>query len=351
LVWTDPESSAGSTGNLTNNLNLEVTTPDGTFKGNVFSNGQSVIGGSFDTKNNVEQVLINSPSSGNLNIKVIGAGIPQGTQGYALVISGGVSECNSSPAPPTGLTATSGPNQVSLTWDSSSADSYKIYRNTTGCSSSFDFIADSAVNSFVDAPLSSGTTYHYEVRSVLNGCLSAPSSCETATPSGLTFLFFDDFNGGRSASQWTTTGNGSAVVNNMEQFQLTGTNKITAVPDFDGCDDCELSLELAIDSGKPYIYFPFKDKDNYRALIFMPEKNKVVLKEKINGNITNKEPIPFQITTGKIFSVKIENTGNTVTVTLGNNAAKSFPMSNFSSASFQLQSKKGKSRFDNVLVQ
>ena len=225
----------------------------------------------------MEQILSSSPTSGNLTIKVIAAGVDptQGPQVYALVISGAVTECNSAPAPPTGLAATPGQNQISLSWDSSSADSYKIYRNTTNCSSSFAFLADSTDTSFVDFPLSAANTI------IISSGGSEWLSLLTAKRhlNGTAFLFFDDFGDGRSAGL-DGYGNGSAVINSQKQFQLTGTNKITAAPNFDGCDDCELSFDLAIDSGKPGIFFPNRDNDNYRQLIFMIDKGKAVLKEK-----------------------------------------------------------------------
>ncbi len=61
LVWTDPPGAS-----LVNNLDLEVTIGTTVYKGNVFSNGVSVVGGSADTINNVETVILP-------------AGIPAGT--------------------------------------------------------------------------------------------------------------------------------------------------------------------------------------------------------------------------------------------------------------------------------
>jgi hypothetical protein len=54
LVWTDPPAATDPA--LINNLDLTVTVNGNTYRGNVFSGGLSVAGGSNDTKNNVEQV-------------------------------------------------------------------------------------------------------------------------------------------------------------------------------------------------------------------------------------------------------------------------------------------------------
>lgn len=111
LVWTDPAGDAG-VADLVNNLDLEVVSPGGvTYLGNRFnpSIGESIPGGPADTKNNVEQVLVNPPPVGKWmlrvkaqNIAQIEAGL-QG-QGYALVATAGRPTQNApthSPTPPT----------------------------------------------------------------------------------------------------------------------------------------------------------------------------------------------------------------------------------------------------------
>ncbi len=64
LVWSDPPGIGDPA--LVNKLNLTVTVGTNTYKGNVFSGGISVTGGSADTANNVENVFLP-------------AGIPAGT--------------------------------------------------------------------------------------------------------------------------------------------------------------------------------------------------------------------------------------------------------------------------------
>ena len=64
LVWTDPPGTADPA--LVNNLDLQVNVGGTFYRGNVFSGGVSVSGGTGDTKNNVENVFLP-------------AGIPAGT--------------------------------------------------------------------------------------------------------------------------------------------------------------------------------------------------------------------------------------------------------------------------------
>ncbi|HUU81993.1 MAG TPA: S8 family serine peptidase [Phycisphaerae bacterium] len=91
LVWTDPPASA-STGTgfaAVNDLDLEVESPVGeVFKGNVFSGGVSVTGGTKDDRNNVEQVHLDAPDTGIWQVRVLGAAVNQDTQGFALVATG-----------------------------------------------------------------------------------------------------------------------------------------------------------------------------------------------------------------------------------------------------------------------
>ena len=93
LTWIDPPASAstGSGNAAVNDLDLIVTGPGGqTYLGNVFSGGQSSTGGSKDAKNNVEQVRFSVPAAGTYTIRIDAPAVNQGTQGFALVVAGGI---------------------------------------------------------------------------------------------------------------------------------------------------------------------------------------------------------------------------------------------------------------------
>lgn len=89
LVWNDREGSSSgsqSSARLVNDLDMLVTAPDGTtYKGNVFSNGFSTTGGSYDSLNNVERVKMGATQSGNWTIQISNSG--GNTQNYAVVIT------------------------------------------------------------------------------------------------------------------------------------------------------------------------------------------------------------------------------------------------------------------------
>ena len=74
LAWSDEAASTWSSTQLVNNLNLEVTDPNGlTYLGNDFANGRSTTGGSADSLNNVEVVLIDSAIVGTWTVEIIDA--------------------------------------------------------------------------------------------------------------------------------------------------------------------------------------------------------------------------------------------------------------------------------------
>ena len=80
------------------------------------------------------------------------------------------------PAAPTGLTATGGNAQVSLSWTAAAnATGYKVYRGST-------LVATQATTSFLDTGLTNGTAYSYTVVAT-NGSASSPASAAvSATP-------------------------------------------------------------------------------------------------------------------------------------------------------------------------
>jgi hypothetical protein len=95
LVWTDYPGSPVSSISLVNDLNLTVVAPDSTtYRGNVFTAGESSPGGSADDRNVVENVLLLTPQSGTYNITVEALNVPLGPQPYALVVTG-VAACSS----------------------------------------------------------------------------------------------------------------------------------------------------------------------------------------------------------------------------------------------------------------
>jgi len=89
LVWTDYPGGGGAGIKLVNNLNLLVTDPgNNQYKGNVYSGGQSITGGAYDSLNVEECVRVDNPASGNWTIRIEAPNCPYGPQPFALVVTG-----------------------------------------------------------------------------------------------------------------------------------------------------------------------------------------------------------------------------------------------------------------------
>ncbi len=99
LVWSDFASTEAASINLVNDLDLTVSGPSGTFRGNVFSGGWSTTGGTADRRNNVENVYIQSPAAGIYTVTVNAFNIPNGPQKFALAIDGGTLGTGPTPTP------------------------------------------------------------------------------------------------------------------------------------------------------------------------------------------------------------------------------------------------------------
>jgi len=107
LAWSDYPGSTFSGTQLRNDLNLEVTSPDGTvtYLGNDFANGRSTTGGDKDDKNNVEVVLIDSATTGIWNVKVkdFSHGGSRTYQPFAIAVRGvNVNDLTPDPSIPPG---------------------------------------------------------------------------------------------------------------------------------------------------------------------------------------------------------------------------------------------------------
>jgi len=88
------------------------------------------------------------------------------------------------PPTPTGVTATAGNAQATISWSASSgATSYNVKRSTTS-GGPYTTVGSPTTTSFTNTGLTNGTTYYYVVSAVNSAGESANSSQVSATPSG-----------------------------------------------------------------------------------------------------------------------------------------------------------------------
>jgi Subtilase family len=90
LAWDDPAAAPFALTPLVNNLNLEIVAPGGSVtKAWKLNPAQPHLpallqGNSLD---NQEQVVLTDPAAGTYTVRVVGASVPSGPQGYALALS------------------------------------------------------------------------------------------------------------------------------------------------------------------------------------------------------------------------------------------------------------------------
>ncbi|MGO8671772.1 MAG: choice-of-anchor tandem repeat GloVer-containing protein, partial [Capsulimonadaceae bacterium] len=87
------------------------------------------------------------------------------------------------PSTPTGLTATAGESQISLSWTASTGEtSYNIYRGTATGAESSTPVGAATGTAYTDTGLTSSVAYFYTVAAVNGGGTSAQSTEASATP-------------------------------------------------------------------------------------------------------------------------------------------------------------------------
>ncbi|TAE74427.1 MAG: hypothetical protein EAZ65_01775 [Verrucomicrobia bacterium] len=87
------------------------------------------------------------------------------------------------PAPPTGLLATAGPGQVSLSWDASIGAASYVVRRSTNPGGPYTDVASPAATSYLDSGLLDVTYYYVIAAAAPNGGIGDPSAEVSATPS------------------------------------------------------------------------------------------------------------------------------------------------------------------------
>ena len=226
LVWTDPPPAPGAAEAWVNDLDLEVVSPGGTtYLGNVFAGGVSVPGGVDDDVNNVEQVLIAAPADGTWTVRVVGASVPEGPQGFALVVTGDVSgEALGpvlTPLDPPELIASGGPGtpfDVAIDGrDDALVPGSPALRYRYDGSASFESSALAPLGGGVyratlpAASCGHAPEWYVEAVGAATGAASAPPGAPLATFDAAvattqdTVVFAEDFEGAALPADWSTT--------------------------------------------------------------------------------------------------------------------------------------------------
>jgi subtilisin family serine protease len=92
LAWTDTAAAPGAAIAIVNDLDLELSGPDGNrYRGNQFYNGWSWVNAPNRDERNVEEVcLVPHPLSGRWTVRVIGRNVYTSLQPFAVAVRGGI---------------------------------------------------------------------------------------------------------------------------------------------------------------------------------------------------------------------------------------------------------------------
>jgi hypothetical protein len=152
----------------------------------------TISGTNFGSSQGSGTVMFNGTTASvtSWSATAIATTVPSGaTTGNVVVFASGVNSNGVNftvlpPAAPTGLTATAGNGQVSLTWNASvGATSYNVYSSTTN-GGPYTEITSVATTSYTNTGLTNGTTYYYVVTAVSSGGTSGNSNQASAMPAG-----------------------------------------------------------------------------------------------------------------------------------------------------------------------
>ncbi len=126
-------------------------------------------------------------TNGTKYFYVVSAVNSGGESGNSSEVSATPSAPLTAPATPTGLQATGGNAQVSLSWSASTgAASYNVKRSTTNGGPYNTAVASPTVTNYSDTAVTNGTTYYYVVSAVNTAGQSANSAQASATPASPT---------------------------------------------------------------------------------------------------------------------------------------------------------------------
>ncbi|MGE0481997.1 MAG: S8 family serine peptidase [Phycisphaerae bacterium] len=250
LAWDDAAGTPNVVPSLINDLDLRVVSPSAgqafPWTLNPANPSAAAARTARNTRDNIEQVVVDNPAAGAWTMEVHGFNVPNGPQPYSVCasvpLSGG--PCNP-PATPTGVSATDGSSCTSVTvsWSASAgAASYGVYRNTVNDAGSATLIGSSAASPLVDSSAGAGTTYYYFV-DASNGCGTSARSTGDAgsvnasgVPAAPTGVSATD---AVSCAATTVSWNASAGATSYQIWRSTTNNSATAT-------------QVATDSASPY---------------------------------------------------------------------------------------------------
>ncbi len=251
LAWDDYPGTPNVVPSLVNDLDLRVRDPSSNqafpWTLNPASPGTAAVRTARNSRDNLEQVLVDNPVAGTWTVEVFGFNVPQGPQPFSICASPDLADGGpcTLPGEPTGVAASDSTSctAVTVSWTASAgATSYEIWRNTVDDSASATSVGTDLASPFDDTGAVPGQTYFYWV-TASNACGTSGFSLSdqgtrdasgTPAPTGVTA------SDGTSCTSITVSWTASAGATSYQIWRNTADSSATAT-------------QIATDNASPYV--------------------------------------------------------------------------------------------------
>ncbi|HEY7160581.1 MAG TPA: Ig domain-containing protein, partial [Acidobacteriota bacterium] len=166
-------------------------------------------------------------------------------------------------------------------------------------------------------------------------------------------LFCDDFNDGTVDPNWTyVKGTWNESGGELVGFHTRKADAI-ATPIFTGCSQCTVDTTVQIGNeidARVSLIAWYVDKKNYVELILIPAKDKIVLKQRLNGAVILKTKAVTVIDPNTSYQIQLGFNGADFSVMLNGSPILTIPPAATPNGTVGFRVKKGTGRFDQISV-
>jgi hypothetical protein len=163
--------------------------------------------------------------------------------------------------------------------------------------------------------------------------------------------FCDDFNDGILDTNWTYI---KGTWNETGGELVGSVNRkadAVATPIFAGCSSCSIDATIQIGSGaRASLLAWYLDIKNYVELIFLPSKNKIQLKQRVNKVVILKASANIVIDPNTSYQTSLSFNGTDFSVSVNGSSLITIPAGATPNGTVGFRVKKGSGRFDEISV-
>lgn len=248
--------------------------------------------------------------------------LPSGTEGVfynqSISASGG--------SPPYTFSVTSGslPSGLALSSDG-------VLSGTPDTAGSYNFAVTATDNNFTTG------SRDYSIQVTIAG------SC----------LFCDDFNNGMLDPNWTYLKGTWSETGGELVGSHTGKADAIANPIFSGCANCIIDATFRIGTEtdvRVSLLGWYQDKKNYVELMLIPQKDKILLKQRLNGAVVLKSKADLILDPNISYQIQLAFDGTNFSVMVNGASVLTIPSAAAPSGTVGFRTKKGAGRLDQITV-